>query len=73
MQEIRLGGFSLILGRIVLLHVRNEAVLDPERLYIDAGELDLIGRMEGALYTRTRDKFEPSVELGQTLLEKHKA
>lgn len=73
MQEIRLGGFSLILGRIVLLHVRNEAVLDPERLHIDAGELDLIGRMEGALYTRTRDKFEPSVELGQTLLEKHKA
>jgi flavin reductase (DIM6/NTAB) family NADH-FMN oxidoreductase RutF len=73
MQEIRLGGFSLILGRIVLLHVRDEAVLDPERLYIDAGELDLIGRMEGALYTRTRDKFEPSVELGQTLLEKHKA
>jgi hypothetical protein len=32
----------------------------------------LIGRMEGALYTRTRDKFEPSVELGQTLLARHK-
>lgn len=72
-QEIRLGGFSLILGRIVMLHVRDEAVLDPDRLYIDAGKLDLIGRMEGALYTRTRDTFEPSVELGQSLLEKHKA
>jgi hypothetical protein len=43
-------------------------LLDPERLYVDAAKLDLIGRMEGALYTRTRDKFEPSVELGQTLL-----
>src|SRR5216683_209870 len=42
MQEIRLGNFSLILGRI-----------------------------EGALYTRTRDKFEPNVELAQALLAKH--
>jgi len=73
MQEIRLGNFSLILGRIVMLHVRDEAVLDADRLYIDAGKLDLIGRMEGALYTRTRDKFEPSAALGQSLLAKHKA
>jgi flavin reductase (DIM6/NTAB) family NADH-FMN oxidoreductase RutF len=72
MQEIRLGGFSLILGRIVILHIGDEAVLDPERLYVDAAKLDLIGRMEGPLYTRTRDKFEPSVELGQTLLARHK-
>jgi hypothetical protein len=27
--------------------------------------------MEGALYTRTRDKFEPGAELGQALLAKH--
>ena len=72
MQEIRLGGFSLILGRIVMLHVRDEAVLDADRLYMDADNMDLIGRMERALYTRTRDKFEPDVELGQTLLAKHK-
>jgi flavin reductase (DIM6/NTAB) family NADH-FMN oxidoreductase RutF len=71
MQEIRLGGFSLILGRIVMLHVRDDAVLDPERFYIDAEKLDLIGRMEGAHYTRTRDKFEQSVEPGQALLAKH--
>lgn len=71
MQEIRLGNFSLILGRIVMLHVRDEAVLDPDRLYIDADKMDLIGRMEGALYTRTRDKFEPDVALGQNLLAKH--
>jgi flavin reductase (DIM6/NTAB) family NADH-FMN oxidoreductase RutF len=71
MQEIRLGNFSLILGRIVMLHVRDEAVLDPERLHIDAANMDLIGRMEGAQYTLTRDKFEPSAELAQTLLAKH--
>jgi flavin reductase (DIM6/NTAB) family NADH-FMN oxidoreductase RutF len=73
MQEIRLGNFSLILGRIVMLHVRDEAVLDVERLYIDAAKLDLIGRMEGALYTRTHDKFEPDVALAQTLLAKYQA
>jgi flavin reductase (DIM6/NTAB) family NADH-FMN oxidoreductase RutF len=72
MQEIRLGNFSLILGRIVMLHIRDEAVLDAERLHINAANMDLIGRMEGALYTRTRDKFEPSVELAQSLLEKHR-
>jgi flavin reductase (DIM6/NTAB) family NADH-FMN oxidoreductase RutF len=71
MQEIRLGNFSLFLGRIVMLHVRDEAVLDADRLHIDAANLDLIGRMEGALYTRTRDKFEPSAELAQTLLARH--
>jgi flavin reductase (DIM6/NTAB) family NADH-FMN oxidoreductase RutF len=71
MQEIRLGNFSLILGRIVMLHVRDEAMLDAGRLHIDAANMDLIGRMEGALNTRTRDKFEPGVELAQTLLVKH--
>jgi flavin reductase (DIM6/NTAB) family NADH-FMN oxidoreductase RutF len=72
MQEIRLGNFSLILGRIVMLHVRDEAVLDSDRLHIDAANMDLIGRMEGAQYTRTRDKFEPSPELGRALLAKYK-
>jgi flavin reductase (DIM6/NTAB) family NADH-FMN oxidoreductase RutF len=72
MQEIRLGNFSLILGRIVMLHVRDEAVLDAERLHIDAANMDLIGRMEGAQYTYTRDKFEPGAELGQSLLEQYK-
>jgi hypothetical protein len=33
--------------------------------------MDLIGRMEGALYTRTRDKFEPNIDLAQMLLAKH--
>src|SRR5882724_10252468 len=58
MQEIRLGGFSLVLGQILLVHVRDEAVLDRERQYIDASRLDLIGRMEGAWYTKTTDRFE---------------
>ena len=58
MQEVRLGGFSLVLGQILLVHVRDDAVIDPARQYIDANKLDLIGRMEGAWYTKTTDRFE---------------
>jgi hypothetical protein len=59
MQEIRLGGFSLVLGQIVMMHVMDEAVIDPEKQYIDSVALDLIGRMEGKRYTRIRETFEP--------------
>ena len=30
-----------------MLHVSDEAVLDVDRLHIDAANMDLIGRMEG--------------------------
>jgi hypothetical protein len=32
--------------------------MDRGRQHIDAGKLDLIGRMEGAWYTKTTDRFE---------------
>jgi flavin reductase (DIM6/NTAB) family NADH-FMN oxidoreductase RutF len=64
MQEVALGGFSLVLGQIQLVHVRDEAVIDPQRQYIDATKLDLIGRMEGGWYTKTRHRFEmPNIAL----------
>jgi flavin reductase (DIM6/NTAB) family NADH-FMN oxidoreductase RutF len=58
MQEVVLGSFSLVLGQILLIHVQDEAVIDQTRQYIDASKLDLIGRMEGAWYTKTTDRFE---------------
>ena len=65
MQEVRLGSFSLVLGQILLVHVQDEAVIDRGRQYIDAHKLDLIGRMEGAWYTKTTDRFEmPPIALG---------
>jgi len=64
MQEVRLGTFSLVLGQILLMHVQDNAIMDLERLYIDANKLDLIGRMEGGWYTRTNARFEmPSIAL----------
>jgi len=64
MQEIALGSFSLVLGKILMVHVRDVAVTDAARQYVDAEKLDLIGRMEGGWYTRTRERFEmPAIAL----------
>lgn len=56
MREIALGSFGLVLGKMV--HVNDEAVIDASRQYVDANKLDLIGRTEGARYTRMRERFE---------------
>jgi flavin reductase (DIM6/NTAB) family NADH-FMN oxidoreductase RutF len=49
----------LVLGRVLALHVRDDAVLDRERCYIDTPKLDLVGRMHGAgWYARTTELFE---------------
>jgi hypothetical protein len=58
MQEIALGSFALVLGKILMVHVNDEAVMDASRQYVDANKLDLIGRMEGAWDTRMRQRFE---------------
>lgn len=64
MQEISLGSFGLVLGKILMVHVKDDAVIDGDHQYVDAKQLDLIGRMEGAWYTDTRGRFEmPSIAL----------
>jgi flavin reductase (DIM6/NTAB) family NADH-FMN oxidoreductase RutF len=59
MQIIEFGTESaLVLGRILAMHVRDEAVLDPVKHHIDTPQLKLIGRMHGAgWYARTSDLF----------------
>lgn len=56
----------LILGKVVAAHVRDEAVLDPAKCYIDTPKLNLIGRMHGrGWYTRMTDWFQlPPTESG---------
>ncbi len=49
----------MIVGRVLALHVVDEAVLDAERCYIDTPRLNLVGRMHGAGgYSRQSDLFE---------------
>ena len=50
---------TIVLGRVVAMHVRDDAVLNAERCHIDTPKLDLIGRMHGGgWYARTTDRFE---------------
>jgi flavin reductase (DIM6/NTAB) family NADH-FMN oxidoreductase RutF len=50
---------AIVMGRVLAIHVRDDAVLDPERCYIDTPALDLIGRLHGAgWYTKTTERFE---------------
>ena len=50
---------ALVLGRVLAMHILDEAVMDASRCYIDTPKLDLIGRMAGAGgYVRTTDRFE---------------
>ena len=50
---------SLVIGRVLAMHVRDDAVLDPARCHIDTPRLNLVGRMHGrGTYARTGDTFE---------------
>lgn len=49
-----LGG-SLVLGRVLRFHVRESLL---ENFRIDPDKLQAIGRMAGATYVRTTDRFE---------------
>jgi flavin reductase (DIM6/NTAB) family NADH-FMN oxidoreductase RutF len=59
-QTVPLGpANTLVLGHVVAMHVRDDAVLDALKHYIDTPKLDLIGRMHGGGgYTTTRDQFQ---------------
>jgi len=56
---------SVVLGRVLAMHVRDDCVMDAEKCYIDTPKLNLVGRMHGrGWYTRTTDRFEmPRIEV----------
>jgi flavin reductase (DIM6/NTAB) family NADH-FMN oxidoreductase RutF len=52
------GSSTIVLGKVVYLHVRSSAFDDLARLHIDPAQLRLIGRMHGGGgYCTTRDTF----------------
>ena len=59
-QIVDLGpSAGLVLGRVLAMHVRDDAVIDAANHYIDTPKLKLIGRMHGrGWYVRTSDLFE---------------
>jgi flavin reductase (DIM6/NTAB) family NADH-FMN oxidoreductase RutF len=49
----------VVIGRILALHLRDDAVLDAERCHVDTPSLDLIARMHGrGWYARSTDLFQ---------------
>jgi flavin reductase (DIM6/NTAB) family NADH-FMN oxidoreductase RutF len=59
------GGANVVIGDVVHVFVEDDAV--NERLHVDPGVLDLVGRMGGFGYARTRDRF--SLRPGRSALE----
>jgi flavin reductase (DIM6/NTAB) family NADH-FMN oxidoreductase RutF len=50
------GGANIVIGRLLHLHL-DDGVLDPTG-FADSELMDLVGRLGGASYCRTSDRFE---------------
>ncbi|GAA4282698.1 flavin reductase family protein [Brevibacterium daeguense] len=49
---------SVVIGEVLVTHVADEFVTDPERLYLDTPAMRLVGRLHGSgNYVRTTDTF----------------
>ncbi|MCB4824110.1 flavin reductase family protein [Roseicella aerolata] len=58
-QLIPAGRHTIVLGRVVAVHIQDDCVLDPVKCYVDTPKLGLVGRMHGrGWYARTTDRFE---------------
>jgi flavin reductase (DIM6/NTAB) family NADH-FMN oxidoreductase RutF len=77
MQVIRtnpgaVGGGNVVLGRVVHVHVADEAAGEPpllnDRFHVNADVLAAIGRMGGLAYCRTHDRFE--MPMGRKVLRR---
>jgi flavin reductase (DIM6/NTAB) family NADH-FMN oxidoreductase RutF len=58
-QLVPAGRHTIVLGRVVAMHIKDDCILDPVKCYVDTPKLGLIGRMHGrGWYARTTDRFE---------------
>jgi flavin reductase (DIM6/NTAB) family NADH-FMN oxidoreductase RutF len=49
----------LVIGEVLAMHIRDDAVIDSARGHIDTARLGLIGRMHGGdMYVRLTDTFD---------------
>lgn len=58
-QLIEIGPHTMVLGKVVAMHIHDDCVLDAEKNYVDTVKLGLVGRMHGrGWYARTTDRFD---------------
>lgn len=69
LMTLEIGRNRVVLGEVLVMHVRDDLMLDPERLYVDSNAIGALGRMGGrGGYVRTTDVFElPRVTYAQWL------
>jgi flavin reductase (DIM6/NTAB) family NADH-FMN oxidoreductase RutF len=49
---------TVVIGEVLVMHVADEFIANPEKLYLDTPAMKLIGRTHGAgWYARTSDQF----------------
>lgn len=55
-----IGGGTVIIGEVLLFHVDDRVLADPEHdpFTVDPSRLRAIGRMGGSTYIRTQDRFD---------------
>jgi flavin reductase (DIM6/NTAB) family NADH-FMN oxidoreductase RutF len=49
---------TVVIGRVLAVHIDDEFVLDPVRAHIDTPGLNLVARSFGASYVRSHDTFD---------------
>jgi flavin reductase (DIM6/NTAB) family NADH-FMN oxidoreductase RutF len=47
----------VVIGRVLVVHIDDDCVLDANRAHIDTPKLDLVARSYGSDYVRSRDTF----------------
>ena len=58
-QLVEAGRHTIVIGRVLAMYVRDDAVMNVEKSYIDTPKLELVGRMHGSgWYARTTDRVE---------------
>lgn len=68
--ELESGGL-IALGEVHAAHIQKDAVVDPERGYVDASQLDIIGRWQSpGWYLRTNNLFKLEVVQRKSVEEK---
>lgn len=49
---------TVVIGRVLAVHIEDRYLLDARRAHIDTDALDLVARSFGSDYIRTHDRFE---------------
>ena len=48
---------TVVIGRVLAVHIEDRYLLNPERAHVDTNALDLVARSYGSDYIRTHDTF----------------